>query len=159
VTATGQSFIRPGIPDVVFATLFFEDGTAANLHSSWLDPQKIRQLTVVGERGMIVFDDMNLVEPVRIYQKSFQRLSAGPESGALIDTLGQFRVQLNQGNVIIPNVTTGEPLRTECQAFLRAVQTGQPPESDGVFGLNVVRVLEALDRSMREDSRRVPVAV
>jgi predicted dehydrogenase len=157
VTANGQSFIRDGIPDVIFATLYFEDGTVAGLHTSWLDPQKIRQLTVVGEHGMIVFDDMNLAEPVRIYQKSFQRLSANA-SGSLIDTLGQFRVQLNQGNVVIPNVTTGEPLRTECQAFINAIKTGQLPESDGTFGLEVVRVLEAIDRSMRAGARRVPVA-
>lgn len=159
VTAAGQSFIRAGIPDVIFATLFFEDGTMAHLHCSWLDPQKTRQLTVVGERGMIVFDDMNLVEPVRIYQKSFQRLSAASPANALIDTLGQFRVQLNQGNVIIPNVTTGEPLRSECLAFIQAIKSNASPVSDGAFGTEVVRVLEAMDRSMKEGSRRVPVKV
>jgi predicted dehydrogenase len=157
VTASGQSFIRPGIPDVVFATLYFADGTAAHLHSSWLDPQKVRQLTVVGEQSMIVFDDMNLQEPIRIYQKGFQRMSTGTAAtaGNLVDTLGQFRVQLTQGNVVIPNITTGEPLRNECQAFISSIKSGLQPYSDGKFGTSVVQVLEAMDRSMKEGSRRV----
>ncbi len=159
VTASGQSFIRPDIPDVVFATLYFEDGTVAHLHSSWLDPQKIRQLTVVGEQSMIVFDDMNLQEPIRIYQKGFQRTSTGNVAGSsdLIDTLGTFRVQLTQGNVVIPNITTGEPLRNECQAFINSIKSGLQPYSDGQFGTGVVEVLEAMDKSMKDGSKRVAV--
>jgi predicted dehydrogenase len=159
VTASGQSFIRPGIPDVVFATLYFADGTVAHLHSSWLDPQKVRQLTVVGEQSMIVFDDMNLQEPIRIYQKGFQRMSTGTAAtaGNLVDTLGQFRVHLTQGNVVIPNITTGEPLRNECQAFISSIKSGLQPYSDGKFGASVVQVLEAMDRSMKEGSRKVAV--
>lgn len=157
VTASAQSFIRPGVADVIFATMYFEDGTVAHLHSSWLDPQKVRQLTVVGESSMIVFDDMNLLEPIRIYNKGFQRMSSGNVTGNLVDTLGHFRVQLTQGNVVIPNVTTGEPLRNECQAFIKSIKSGLKPESDGVFGAQVVQVLEAMDRSIEQNSTRVKV--
>jgi predicted dehydrogenase len=155
VTASGQCFIRQGVPDVVFATLYFADGTAAHLHASWLDPQKIRQLTVVGEQSMIVFDDMNLAEPLRIFHRGFQRMSSGNISNGLVDTLGQFRVQLTQGDVVIPNVTTGEPLRNECQAFINSIKSGLAPYSDGQLGTEVVRILEAMDKSIAEGSRRV----
>jgi predicted dehydrogenase len=154
VSAVGQDYVRSGVPDVVFATLFFADGTLAHLHCSWLDPQKIRLLTVVGQHQMLVFDDMNLVEPLRIYHKGFDRV---PPPGELIDSFGSFRVQLREGDVVIPSISTGEPLRRECRAFLAAVRERSKPLADGELGRDVVRVLAALDRSMAAGSRRVTV--
>jgi predicted dehydrogenase len=154
VTASAQTYIRPGVPDVFFSTLFFPSGRVAHLHASWLDPQKIRSLTVVGEHRMIVFDDMNLLEPLRIYSKGFRRVG---ESDRVVDTFAKFRVELVQGDVVIPQVSTGEPLRSECQAFLDAIRDGTEPLANATLARNVVRVLDAIDRSIAESSRRVAV--
>jgi predicted dehydrogenase len=154
VTASAQTYIRPGVPDVLFSTLFFASGRVGHLHASWLDPQKVRALTVVGEHQMVVFDDMNLLEPLRIYNKGFRRIH---EAEHVVDTFAKFRVELVQGDVVIPQVSTGEPLRSECQAFLEAIRDGSEPLSSGALARDVVRVLEALDRSIAESSRRVPV--
>lgn len=155
VTASAQSFIRAEVPDVVFATLYFADGTVAHLHTSWLDPQKVRQVILVGSAQMLVFDDMNLLEPLRIYHKGWRREEAS--AGEVVDSFGGFHVVLIQGDVVIPSLSTGEPLRLECEAFLEAIRSGRQPLSDGPFGLEVVRVLEAIDRSIAADSRRVAV--
>jgi predicted dehydrogenase len=154
VTASAPVYIRPGVPDVFFSTLLFASGRAAHLHASWLDPQKIRTLTVVGEHQMAVFDDMNLLEPLRIYKKKFQRVD---QSEKVVDTFAKFRVELIQGDVVIPQVSTGEPLRLECQAFLDAIQEGTEPLANGALARDVVRVLEALDRSIASSSARVRV--
>lgn len=154
VTASAQTYIRPGVPDVLFSTLFFASGRVAHLHASWLDPQKIRALTVVGEHQMIVFDDVNLLEPLRIYNKSFRRID---DQEHVVDTFAKFRVELVHGDVVIPQVSTGEPLRLECQAFLDAIRDGSEPLANGALARDVVRVLEAIDRSIAGSSQRVPV--
>jgi predicted dehydrogenase len=154
VTASAQTYIRPGVPDVFFATLFFPSGRVAHVHTSWLDPQKVRTLTVVGEHQMAVFDDMNLVEPLRIYNKGFQRLD---EPERVVDTFGKFRVHLIHGDVVIPQVSTGEPLRAECQEFLGAIREGIEPVAGATLACQVVRVLEALDHSIADSSRRVSI--
>lgn len=157
ITASAQQWIRQGVPDVVFATLYWADGTMAHLHTSWLDPQKVRELTVVGSKRMVTFDDMNLSEPIRIYQKGFRRVDDTPAHKPVVDTFGSFRVELVQGDVIIPSLSSGEPLRLECQAFLDAVRTGQRPLADGVIAARVVQLLAAMDRSIAEGSRKVAV--
>ncbi len=155
VTASAQTFIQPGVPDLVFATLFFDDGSVAHLHTSWLDPQKVRQLVAVGEGQMLVFDDMNLLEPVRIYNKGWRAEESDAGANQLVDTFGAFRVILTQGDVVIPPLSTGEPLRKECHAFLEAVRSGRSRSPDGKMGVDVVRVLSAIDRSIEQESRRV----
>jgi len=157
VTASAQTFIRPGIPDLVFATLYFGDGTVAHVHTSWLDPQKVRQVVVVGGSQMLVFDDMNLMEPVRIYNKGWREAERESGNEPFVDTFAAFRVVLLQGDVIIPPLATGEPLRHECDAFIEAIRSGEPPLADGRLGVQVVRVLEAMDRSIADRSRRVRV--
>lgn len=154
VTASAQTYIRPGIPDVLFSTLFFASGRVAHLHASWLDPQKIRALTVVGEHQMVVFDDVNMLEPLRIYNKGFRRVD---DRERVVDTFAKFRVELVHGDVVIPQVASGEPLRLECQAFLDAIRDGTEPLANAALARDVVRVLEAIDRSIAEFSRRVPV--
>ena len=155
VTASAKSFIREGLPDVVFATLTFPSGVLAHLHTSWLDPQKVRDVTVVGTNEMVVFDDMKLAEPVRIYHRGFRRVEDG--ASQVVDSFGAFRVELVQGDVIIPSVSTGEPLRNECDAFLRAIRERRPPVADGRLGWAVVRVLEAIDRSIEQRNAVVPI--
>jgi predicted dehydrogenase len=157
VTASGQCMIRSGIPDVIFANLFFPDGTCGHIHASWLDPQKIRDVVAVGERRMIVFDDMSLQAPLRVYNHGFDRLAAD-DATAIVDTFGEFRVQLKQGELVVPPTATGQPLAAELDEFVSALIAGRPVESDGRFGADVVAVLEAIDRSLAEDSRAVAVA-
>ena len=152
VTASAQTYLQPGVPDVIFSSLFFASGRVAHLHASWLDPQKIRTLTAVGEHQMVVFDDMNMLEPLRIYNKGVRRVG---DPDRIVDTFAKFRVELVQGDVVIPQVSTGEPLKAECQAFLDAIRDGKGPLSDGALALDVVRVLEAMDRSIADESRRV----
>jgi predicted dehydrogenase len=157
VTASGQAVIRRHVPDVVFANLFFADGTCGHIHASWLDPQKIRDVVAVGERQMVVFDDMSFQAPLRVYHHGFERLADDPEP-SIVDTFGDFRVQLRHGEIVVPPISTGQPLATEIDEFITAVIAGRQVESDGRFGADVVAVLEAMDRSLAEGSRAVAVA-
>ena len=149
VTAVGQSYLREGVDDVAFAILHFEGGAMAHIHVSWLDPHKIRKLTVVGSRKMAVFDDMATGEMIRIYDK-------GVEQNGEYATYGES-LSLRWGDVLIPRVKMTEPLRAECEHFVQCVQKRIPPRSDGQDGLRVLRVLDACQRSMEQQG--APVAL
>jgi predicted dehydrogenase len=124
-----------------------------SLHVSWLSPRKVRDITIVGEKGMLTFDDMNLSEPLRLYDKQVtERLTPG-----FIDTFASFRTSIREGDIVIPRVGVSEPLRAECDHFLDCVATSARPLADGASGAGVVRVLEALDRSLRQGGRREEV--
>lgn len=140
VSAAGQSFLRSGVEDVVFATLKFADGRLAHVHVSWLDPHKVRKLTLVGSRRMVTFDDMSPNEKVRVYDKGVARGEA----------MTQFPdvITLRTGDIVIPAVPGDEPLLLECRHFVDAVREGRPVRTDGASGLRVVRVLEAGQRSL-----------
>jgi len=150
VSAVGGSWINPGIEDAVFATLRYPNGVLVNLHASWLNPRKNRDITVVGDRRMLTFDDMNLNEPLRIYDKQVtdQRTLA-----AYIDSFASFRSSVRDGDITIPRVAINEPLKAECDHFLECIAGGLRPRSDGAEGLAVVRALAALARSMRSAGR------
>jgi len=152
--AHGGSWINPGIEDAAFANLWYGNGVIANLHVSWLNPRKVRDITIVGEKGMLTFDDMNLSEPLRLYDKTVteQRSPAG-----FIDTFASFRTSIREGDILIPKVAPSEPLRAECEHFLASIAQGSRPLSDGWSGAAAVRVLAALDRSMANGGKREPV--
>lgn len=154
VTAHGQSYLTPGIEDVVFATLRYPDGVLATVHASWLNPRKVREITIVGEAKMVVLDDMNLNEPLRIFNKSV----AVDREPPYADSFGSFRMQVRHGDVVVPNITGPEPLAAECEHFVDCVLGRATPRNDGRGGLRVLRALEAADRSMREGSALVPLA-
>jgi predicted dehydrogenase len=140
VSAIGQSYLRPGVEDVVFLTVLFEGNHMAHIHVSWLDPHKIRKLTVVGNKKMAVFDDMEASEMVRIYDKG-------------VDYSPGFRsyteaVSLRVGDILIPRVQMKEPLRIECEHFVECVEKGKRPLTDGEEGVAVVKVLEGAQKSM-----------
>jgi predicted dehydrogenase len=141
VAAHGQSYVRPGIEDVVFCFLRFPSGLVAHLHLSWLDPHKERRFTVVGSRRMATFDDMELERKLTIYDKGFDEDAR---------TYGEYITR--SGDIFSPRIPNVEPLRVECEHFLECVRSGQAPRSDGVSGLRVVRVLDALQRSLDADS-------
>jgi predicted dehydrogenase len=140
-SAVGESYMRPGVEDVVFAFLRFPSGIAAHLHLSWLDPHKERRFTVVGSKKMATFDDMQVERKLTVYDKGFDE--AGP---------GFDDYVVRSGEITSPAIGSAEPLRIECEHFVTAIRSGEPPRSDGASGVRVVRVLEELQRSL--DSRR-----
>jgi len=145
VSAVGGMWINGGIEDAVFATLRYPNEVLVNLHVSWVNPRKARDITVVGERRMLTFDDMNLSEPLRIYDKQVTDERITP---TYIDSFASYRSSVQEGDIIIPKVVLGEPLKSECDHFVECVTTGQLPLTHGVFGTGVVRVLEAMQRSI-----------
>jgi predicted dehydrogenase len=148
VTAQGASYVRPGIEDVAFLQMHFPSGRMAAVHVSWLDPHKERKLTIVGSRKMAVFDDMEATEKVRIYDRGVER----PDYVSYGDAL-----TLRFGDVLIPTVAPGEPLKIECQHFVDRLHDRARPRSDGESGVAVVRVLWAAAESLRRGG--IPVSV
>jgi len=146
VAAVGGAWINAGIEDAVFATLRYPGDVLVNLHASWLNPRKAREITVVGDQRMLTFDDMNLSEPVRIYDK---RVAETYTPATYVDSFASFRASVREGDIVIPKVPPGEPLRTECNHFLDCVLSGGACLSGGREGLEVVRTLEAIERSLR----------
>ena len=151
--ALGGSWINPGIEDAVFANLFYPNDIVANLHVSWLSPRKVRDITVVGEQGMLTFDDMNLSEPLRLYDKRV----TDQRTPGFIDTFASFRTSIREGDILIPRVGASEPLKAECDHFLDCIATGARPLADGWSGAAAVRVLEALTRSIAGGGRKEEV--
>jgi len=154
VSASGGSWINSGINDAVFATLRYPDNVLVHVHVSWLHPRKARDITVVGAARMLILDDMNMAEPLRVYDKGVREDRAG---SAWVNSFGTFRSSLREGDILIPRVALGEPLQRECAHFIRCIESGQEPLTNGKVGLSVVRVLEAMDRSARGDGRVEPV--
>jgi predicted dehydrogenase len=150
VTARGYSYIQPGIEDVVFMTLDFPEGVGANVHISWLDPLKVRRMTVVGSEKMVVYDDVSADAKVTVYDRgvSKKELDPGRRSLGTYGSFAEFQVLLRAGDVLIPRVKFTEPLLVECQEFVDSILEGRPPLTDGRQGLAVVRALEAAHRSL-----------
>jgi predicted dehydrogenase len=147
VSARGESYMRDGIEDVVFAFLRFPSGLAAHLHLSWLDPHKERRFTVVGAKRMATFDDMELERKVTVYDKGFD---------ATADSYGEYITR--SGDIWSPRIPNAEPLRLEAAHFVECIREEGTPVSDGHSGLRVVRVLEALQRELEGSRRRVALA-
>ena len=139
VSASGHAYLQPGVEDVVFANLKFADGRMAHIHVSWLDPHKIRKVTLVGSQKMVVFDDMEAAEKIRVYDK-----------GAEVRSVDSYveAITLRTGNILIPKIPGGEPLRTECGHFIDCIINDATPRSDGGDGLRVVKILEAGSASL-----------
>jgi len=140
VNALGESYLQENIEDVVFVNLHFKDKRMAQVHISWLDPHKIRKTTIVGSKKMVVFDDMESSEKIKIYDK-------GADSPGKYVSYGDS-ITLRIGDISIPKVDMKEPLKVECQHFLGCIKENKSPLSDGADGLRVVRVLEAAQKSM-----------
>jgi predicted dehydrogenase len=142
VSASGSSYVQSDIEDVVFFWLRFPGNAMGHGHVSWLDPHKIRRLTVVGSEKMAVFDDVDSTEKVRLYNRGFE---TGPAS---YGSYGES-ISVRNGDVHIPYVKMVEPLRAECRHFIQCVEKGQTPLTDGEDGLKVLKVLEAAQRSLK----------
>jgi predicted dehydrogenase len=148
VTAHGESYIQKGIEDVVFVSLHFPDGKMANIHLSWLDPHKLRKVTIVGSEKMVVFDDMESSEKLKIYDKGVKNLS--------YDTYGEY-LSLRFGDITIPNVKMIEPLRAEAEHFIQCIELREKPKTGGRDGLDVVKILVAAQESLKKSG--VPISL
>lgn len=150
VNCQGNSHVTKGVEDVTNMSMNFENGVFATLQNSWLDPRKVREMTIVGSHKMIVYDDVQQLEKVRIYDT---RVDAVPPH---YDTFGEFHFAYHYGDSHIPYIRQEEPLKVECQHFLECVRSGTRPLTDGAHGANVVRVLEACSRSLKQQGAAVP---
>jgi predicted dehydrogenase len=149
VSARGTSCVLSDVHDVCYLEIIFSGGTSANVHVSWLHPDKVRRLTLVGDRRMAVFDDVSTTAKLRIHDSGVERI---PEKVS-----GDFTPAYRHGQIVIPSIDSREPLRLECEDFLRAVVSGSRPLSDDRQALAVVAALEAADRSLLSGGQRVPV--
>lgn len=142
VSAQGACYVRPEVEDVVFTNLAFADGTMAQIHVSWLDPHKIRKLTLVGDKKMMTFDDMEASEKIKVFDKSAQRENI---EGGYGD-----HITLRSGDIYLPHVDMNEPLKLECDHFVMCCLEGKRPISDGRDGLRVVQILAAAQESLKK---------
>jgi predicted dehydrogenase len=147
VSATGESYLREGIFDVVFVSLHFPKKKMAHIHVSWLDPHKIRKITLVGSKKMVVFDDMESTEKIRLYDKG---VDYQPAFASFSESL-----TLRVGDVHIPRVNAKEPLKEECKHFIECVIERKNPLTDGENGLQVLRVLDAAQKSLEQGGKPI----
>lgn len=146
VSARGSTCVRPDVHDVCYLQLLFSGGTSVNVHVSWLDPDKVRRLTLVGDRKMAVYNDVSTVDRLRIYDSSVEC----PK----VDNYGEFELAYRHGGISIPYIAWREPLRMECEHFVHCVRTGEEPLSGGQQALAVVSALEAASRSLANGGTR-----
>jgi predicted dehydrogenase len=151
VSCQGRSHFRADVEDVAMLALHFSANVIAFIHVSWLDPNKIRRTTIVGSRKMLVYDDTDPQEKIRIYDK-------GVTVQRYYDTFGDFQFAYRYGDIRIPRIEEREPLRLECEHFVECIRTGKTPRTDGLNGLRVVSVLEAANQSLRNGGTLVPLA-
>lgn len=156
VTAQGLAHIRPGVEDVVFAYLEFPSGRAAHIHVSWLDPSKVRNMTVIGARRMAIYDDLDPESKIKIYDRGFEiePVTSGIDHAS--STSYTFRTRA--GDIVSPHVEWKEPLVVECRHFVDVIRNGGVPLTGGENGLRVVRILAAATDSMRHGGRRMNLA-
>jgi predicted dehydrogenase len=150
VAARGAAFLQAGVEDVVFVDLRFASGQTAHAHVSWLDPHKLRKFTVVGTQKMMVFDDMEASEKIKVYDKGVDR------AGQVVSYGDALTVR--SGDILIPKISLQEPLRLECLHFVECVRERKRPLTDGIGGLRVVKVLDAAQRSLKSGGQPVPIA-
>ena len=117
MTAHGESYLNGGVEDVVVACYHYPNRVMACVHASWLNPRKVREITVVGEHKMVVWNDMDLGEPVKVYHKSVN-IQRDP---VYADSFGAFHMQVRNGDVIIPHIAGSEPLAAECNHFIDCI--------------------------------------
>lgn len=152
VSARGFSYLSPAIEDVVFMTLEYPNGVGAHLHLGWLDPRKVRLMSLVGSKKMLVYDDVSLDAKIQLYDKGVANLHDFLESP---ETFAEFQFSIRAGDLVIPSLQFSEPLQSECRHFIDCIQHGRKPLTDGLDGLKVVKVLEAAEHSLKNDGMTI----
>lgn len=150
VSACGQSFLKPGVEDVVFVTLTYPHNIVAGIEATWLSPKKVRSITLVGEKKMATWDDLAAAGPVAIYDKGVAR-------EPYYDNYGEFHLLTREGDVTIPAVQLEEPLKRQARFFLEAIGRGSATVCSGERGLDVVRTLAAVEESIGCGGAPVPL--
>lgn len=148
VSCQGSSHVSRGIQDVTMMYLNFRKNRCAFIHNSWLDPKKVRQMTVVGSQRMIVYDDTEPLEKLKIYDA---RVEVPPH----YDTFAEFTYSYHYGDAYVPYIKQDEPLKLECADFVQSIREGRRPVTHGQLGLEVVRILEAANESLRQHGTSV----
>lgn len=147
VSARGFSFLTDSIEDVVFLIVDYPGGIKAHLHLGWLDPRKVRQMTLVASKKMLVYDDVSMDAKIQIYDKGVSDLD---EYMKTPESFGEFQFRIRNGDLTIPSLKFGEPLNAELRHFVECIQESKRPKTDGHNGLRVVKVLEAAEKSMQQ---------
>jgi len=155
VKADGMDHIQNGIVDDAHLTLKLPDKIMAHMHVSWLDPLKIRKITIVGNKKMLVYDDTEQNGKIKIYDKGVILEKSSMPKDRYYDTWEEFRLVYKSGDVSIPKLEEKEPLNVMCRHFIECVKTGKTPVSDGIAGLRVVQVIEALQESLKNNGKEV----
>ena len=150
VSTTAAACVQESVEDVAYMTLSYRSGIIAHTRMSWLDPCKTRRITVVGSKKMVVYDDVESFEKIKVYEKSVDAIRH-------TDTFGEFHFDYHHGNVVSPFIRFEEPLRLECIHFLECIQDGAVPLTDGRNGLRVVEIIEAAQRSLISGGVPLPI--
>lgn len=151
VNSYGRSHVNPNVEDISIMTLNFEDATFAIIQNSWLDPNKIREITFVGSKKMLLYDDIQPIEKIKIYDKSVNIPSH-------YDTFGEFTYAYHYGDMSAPYLKLSEPLKAECEHFLKCIRKSEKPLSSGENGLRTVQILEAATKSLKNDGAEVKLS-
>jgi predicted dehydrogenase len=152
VSAVGSKVLRNGREDVGFITLGYPGGILGHIHVSWADPNKTREIVVVLGDKRIVFDDLNALEQVKVFEKGVRPITTEPPLG-----YGEYRLQIRDGDIISPKIAAREPLRDQCIHFLECIESGKQPLTGGQEAIDVLRILTTMDRSVALGGTRVEV--
>jgi predicted dehydrogenase len=150
VSCSGLAYLDRRIHDVCNMTMQFPDNRIGIVHVSWLDPRKRRVMTVVGSKKMAVYDDIEPIEKIRVYD-------TGVHAADIASSFGEFLYSYRYGDIHSPRINEGEPLKAEIRSFIEAIAHGKHPKTDGWNGLRVVEVIEAADKSLRDSGGHVPI--
>ena len=154
VSAVGAIYLNDEVEDTVYATFRYADGMIANIHTSWLNPKKVREIVIVGEKKMLIWDDLDRNHPIKIYDKKVTLMNTDEQ---LIDTFSSFHANIHEGDTLMPKILLNEPLKEECEAFINVVLHGEKSLSSGLEGAHVVNALVATDQSMLAHGREIEI--
>lgn len=150
VSCSGLAYLNPQVHDVCSLSMHFADRQMGMVHVSWLDPRKKREMTVVGSKKMALYNDLEPLEKVKVYD-------IGVEAPGYADSFGEYQFTYRYGDTYSPRINQSEPLKAECQGFVSAILDGSRPSTDGTNGLHVVSVIEAAERSLKNNGARADV--
>jgi predicted dehydrogenase len=149
ISAVGVSHVKNGLENIAYLTVFYQDTTFAHFHMNWLSPIKVRQILIGGSKKMIVYNDMENTEKIKVYDSGVETKPGSKDE--LYNTLVQYRT----GDMFAPKLDQSEALRTECQHFVECIRLGTQPISNGEFGLEIVKILAAAQASIEQEGKKI----